>query len=258
MPSRAIPRWLGPWILVAAGAIWTLFLQATVQPGVYFSGDGGLKAQVVEQFAAGHWTPKLVLDAEPWVRDLWEEGFYPFGPPFVWERGGDRIVAFPLPFLVLSTPPFQSFGYRGLYLLPLLATWAVWIRFLFLGRGLRLSGLALGLGLFALIFASHLTLYSAMFWEHNLAVALAPGRSAGWTRSDHRRTPAGGGAAPAAGREPSWVDRTRDRRRHRPARLRNLQPCSLRHARRIARGGRVGGRESRHACPGSESMRSLP
>ena len=162
-------------LLLAGGVLWTLALQASIRPDVYFSGDGGLKAHMVEQLAAGSFRPELVLEAEPWVQDLWETGFYPFGPPFVYQVDGLRYPAFPLPFPILTTPFYRLLGTSGLTLLPLLATWVVWWRFAALARRLRLSPPALTLGLVALIYASHLSLYSAMFWEHTLAVALAFG-----------------------------------------------------------------------------------
>ena len=177
-PSEAQPATARGWrailaLLLAGGALWTLALQASIQPDVYFSGDGGLKAHMVEGFAQGRWRADVELDAEPWVRELWAEGFYPFGPPFVYEREGLRYPAFPLPFPVITTPFYQLLGTRGLTLLPLLATWIVWLAFVASGRRLGLSAPPLAIGLAALVYASHLSPYSAMFWEHTLAVALS-------------------------------------------------------------------------------------
>jgi len=158
--------------VIGAGIAWTLLLQLSVRDGVFYSGDAGIKALMVEQFAAGQWHGDLRLEGEPWVQALWDDGFYPFAPTYVYDHAGRHYSAFPLPFAVLTAPFQRALGFRGLTVIPLLATWLVWIRFWLLGRRLDLHPLALAAGLFALVFASHLTLYSAFFWEHTLAVAL--------------------------------------------------------------------------------------
>ena len=59
-----------------------------------------------------------------------------------------------------------------LYVVPLIATWAVWISFYFACRRLKLKAFSTAIALAILIFASPLSIYSAMYWEHTLAVAL--------------------------------------------------------------------------------------
>lgn len=162
-----------PLVLLVAGVVWTAYLQTTIREGVFYSGDSGIKALTVKQFAAGGWHADLRLEAEPWVREIWDQGFYPFGPPFVYGQYGRYVSAFPLPFAALSVPFYEAFGERGLRILPLLCVWLLWVRFFYLGRRLEIEPPALSIGLFALIFSSHLTLYSAMFWEYTPAVALA-------------------------------------------------------------------------------------
>lgn len=156
--------------VIAAGIAWTLLLQLSVREGVYYSGDAGIKALMVEHFAAGEWHGDLRLEAEPWVEALWDDGFYPFAPTYVYPHEGRHYSAFPLPFAVATAPFQRALGFRGLLVIPLLATWLIWIRFWLLGRRLALDPLALAGGLAALVFASHLTPYSAFFWEHTLAV----------------------------------------------------------------------------------------
>jgi hypothetical protein len=160
-------------VVIAAGIGWTLLLQQGVRDGVFYSGDAGIKALMVAHFAAGEWHGDLRLAGEPWAHALWDDGFYPFAPTYVYDHQGRHYSAFPLPFAALTAPFQRALGFRGLHVLPLLATWLIWARFWFLGRRLEVHPGALAAGLVALVFASHLTLYSAFFWEHTLAVAFA-------------------------------------------------------------------------------------
>ena len=164
--------WALAWGLTGAGIVWTLVLVGTIPDEVFFSGDGGLKNLLVKQYARGQWEPGLRLEATAWVADIWRRGFYPFAPPFVYRLEGVRFAAFPPFFPALTVPFYRCLGTRGLYVIPLLSVWIVWIRFLLVCRCLKLEPIAVNLGLLALIFASHLSLYAAMFWEHTLVVAL--------------------------------------------------------------------------------------
>jgi hypothetical protein len=58
---------------------------------------------------------------------------------------------------------------------PVLSLWATWLAFLAVCRRLGAGPVETALGLGAVAFASPLTLYGAMYWEHTLAVALAFG-----------------------------------------------------------------------------------
>ncbi|MFP4454165.1 MAG: LA_3751/LA_3752 family putative glycosyltransferase, partial [Desulfobacterales bacterium] len=127
------------------------------------------------QFSKNIWRPDMQLPIEPWVQPLWEKGLYPFAPPFVYKNEGKYFIQYPLFFSAISAPFYRWFGFRGLTILPLISTWGLW-GFFVAGcrrRGIALSGTALGLT--GLIFASTLTLYSAMFSEHTLAVAMSFG-----------------------------------------------------------------------------------
>lgn len=161
------------WMTILTGVFLTLFLQSLISDEVFYSGDGGLKALLAKQFAAGSFHVDLRLDADAWVRDLWGQGLYPFESPFVYQRSGGRYIAFPFYYSLLSAPFYALLGFRGLYLIPLLSTWLLWFRFRKVCNRLRLSDRFTSLALATLIFASPLTLYSAMYWEHSLAVLLA-------------------------------------------------------------------------------------
>lgn len=174
-PARPLERgsaWL-PWAVMGTGVVFTLYLQGMVKDGVFFSGDAGIKLLMIKQLLSGDFKGFLNLPVQDWVKELWSQGLYPFEPPFIHLHDGRYFVAFPLVFPLLNTPLFAFLGYRGLYLIPLIAGWLLWLRFYFVGRGLGLGGQSLALGLGGLILASPLTLYTAMFWGHTLAVLVA-------------------------------------------------------------------------------------
>ncbi|HEY8504667.1 MAG TPA: hypothetical protein VIL46_08800, partial [Gemmataceae bacterium] len=99
--------------------------------------------------------------------------FCPFGPPFVYEMGGGFYPKDPPAFSLLAAPLYAALGWRGLYLLPLVSLWVVWWRADAVCRGLRLSPAAHALTLAALVFGTPLLFYSATFWGHLPAVAVA-------------------------------------------------------------------------------------
>ncbi|MBW1711888.1 MAG: hypothetical protein JRJ59_01900, partial [Deltaproteobacteria bacterium] len=169
-PAR---RRLLPLAVLAAGLVFSVYLQTLVKGEVFYSGDAGLKVLMTAQLASGRLKGDLRLQAEDWVGRVWNQGLYPFEPPFVQDKAGRRYLAFPLIFPLVSAPLYAAFGFRGLYLLPLLAAWLLWFRLYAVGLRLGLSSQALALGLTGLVLASPLTLYSTMVWEHTLAVCLA-------------------------------------------------------------------------------------
>ena len=162
-----------PWLVLAAGVGGTLGLQTRTVENVFYSGDAGLKALIAMQLARGERRLDLDLPAEPWVQRLWDEGLYPLAAPFAYEIDGRHYTQYSYPFPLVSAPLYRLLGWRGLYVLPLAATWGVWLvllglcRALGLGPGIRAAAVA------TLIFATPLTFYSATYWEHPLAVFLA-------------------------------------------------------------------------------------
>lgn len=162
-----------PLVIILAGVLFSFYLQWQIPDGVFFSGDAGLKALLAQQLSTGNFRFDLVPPLETWVRNLWDNSLYAYQEPFVYKIANHYYITFPFTFPLVTAPFYALFGYRGLYIIPVVSTWAIWITFYFACRGLKLNTLSTSLGLFILIFGSPLTIYSAMYWEHTLAVALA-------------------------------------------------------------------------------------
>lgn len=162
-----------PIIVILLGVLFTVYLQFHVPNGVYFSGDAGLKALLAKQFGAGNLQFDLALPSETWASDLWEKGLLPFEEPFVYNQDSKYYITFPYTFPLVTAPFYALFGYRGFYLIPLVSTWLTWLIFYRACRNLNLDNKLTAVGLAVLIFSSYLSLYSAMYWEHTLAVVLA-------------------------------------------------------------------------------------
>ena len=160
-------------LIILGGIFFSLYLQGQVADGVYFSGDGGLKALLAKQLAKGDLQFSLVLPEVSWVRELWNAGLYPYQEPYVYQVLKKYYITFPYTFPLVTAPFYALFGYRGLYIIPLLSCWWIWLVFYIDCLKLRVGDLATALGLICLIFGSYLTIYSAMYWEHTLAVALS-------------------------------------------------------------------------------------
>lgn len=149
-----------------------LVLATRVPPDVVANADAGVKFLLTRQFAAGDLRATLQLPAEPWVEELWRAGIYPLRYPTVIERDGQRFGLFPLAFPLLTAPFYRWLGFPGLLALPVLGFWATLWALVRAGRGLRLSARAIAFATIALGLASPLLIYSAMFWEHSLALGL--------------------------------------------------------------------------------------
>ena len=171
--SSAIDRQWLVGLVFAAGVVYTLAFVAVVRDEVFYSGDAGIKALLVKQFAHGLFGTGLKLRAPGPIRELWERGLYPFIPPFVYHTNSDYLVSFPVFFEATSAPFYRWLGFRGLYVIPILSLWALWLFFWRTLRRLELPMWAIALGLGSLIFASHLTVYAGTFWEHTFGALLA-------------------------------------------------------------------------------------
>lgn len=167
-----IPRnWIGLGILLS-GIIFSLYLLSLVPDEVYFNGDGGLKALLAQQLSTGNFRFDLIPPSESWIKQLWSQDFYPYQEPFVYNINNKYYITFPYVFSLITAPFYALFGYGGFYIIPLAATWLIWVLFYFACQQLKFNYFHTNLALVILIFSSYLTPYSAMYWEHSLAVAL--------------------------------------------------------------------------------------
>ena len=163
------------WIMLIfiAGIGYIAALQLLVSDGAYFTGDSGLKALLTQNLAAGNLGFDIKFYDPAWVKGLWGEGFFPYAQPFVYDIVGRFYITFPYTFSLINVPFYILLGYRGLYFIPWLATLGTWIVFYLFCKKLNLSWIATAIGSLTLIFATNLALYSALYWEHTLAVFLS-------------------------------------------------------------------------------------
>jgi hypothetical protein len=158
--------------LVALGGLYLCYLVTIPRDAVFFSGDGGLKYLLSQQFLNGDVSPVLQLTATSTGERLWESGLYPFHGPFVYSIEGRRVVSFPLYFPLASTPFVAIMGWRGLYVLPALSVLLLWAWLTHCWRSSGVGAPGISAGLMSAIFAAPLTLYGAIFWEHAPAAFL--------------------------------------------------------------------------------------
>src|SRR3990172_7627008 len=154
------------------GMVLTCWLFLETPEDVFYSGDLGLKYLMLQQYARGNFSLYLDNEKPDWVNEAWDDGLYPIKPPFVIQQEGGRVVLFPIWFQLVSTPFYLLFGFRGLYILPTLALWLVWWRFIILARFSKFPGWVTLLLVIGFIFGTPLLVYGAIFWEHTLAVFL--------------------------------------------------------------------------------------
>jgi hypothetical protein len=161
-----------PLLIILVGVLFSLYLQGQIADGVYFSGDAGLKALLAQQLSRGEFRFDLIPPTQTWVNNLWQDGLYPYEEPFVYNVENKYYITFPYTFPLVTAPFYVLFGYRGLYVIPLLATWIIWLNVYYLCQKFKFSKFNTTIALIILIFSSYLTIYSAMYWEHTLAVCL--------------------------------------------------------------------------------------
>jgi hypothetical protein len=173
--TRSPHRATGFWVIavLAAGVCYIVWLQGLVPDGSYFSGDSGLNAMLSQNLAAGNFGFNLQFPDQPWIKALWAEGFFPYSEPYVYHLSGNYYITFPYTFPLVSAPFFALLGYRGLYVMPVLATIVTWLVFYWVCRKMGLAPAVTAVGLAALIFTSNFSLYSAIYQEHSLSVCLS-------------------------------------------------------------------------------------
>jgi hypothetical protein len=98
------------WLVFLSGLIYLLFLASFIQPDVFFSGDGGLKFLVVKQINEGHGFKWLFLPHEQWVKNIWDQGFFPIQKPFVYPGTEGYIVSFRIPIISAFCTKYSLVG----------------------------------------------------------------------------------------------------------------------------------------------------
>ena len=162
-----------PLLIILVGILFSVYLQLQIPEGVFFSGDAGLKALLAKQFSSGQLRFDLVSPAQDWIVNLWNKGFYPYGEPFVYRQNNLYYITFPFTFPLITAPFHALFGNRGLYIIPLVSTWITWLVFYWACQRLKCNPFYSAIALIILIFASPLSMYSSMYWEHTLAILLS-------------------------------------------------------------------------------------
>lgn len=148
------------------------FLVSSVQPDVFFSGDGGMKFMVIKQIIGGEGFKYMHLPQPQWVHAIWQKGYFPFRNPFVYPSTGGFLFSFPPYFQLISAVLYSKFGYIGLYILPVLSAVLLWWFLIRLLNHHGISSFNIAIALFILVFCSPLTIYGAAYWEHMPAVLL--------------------------------------------------------------------------------------
>lgn len=171
LSARAKGLWAVYLILLLA-ILYLAYLVSSSQPGVFFSSDGGIKYIVVKQFSEGHGFKHMYLPQPLWVHETWDQGFFPFKPPFIYPSPQGYLFVFPPAFPILSSFFYAHLGNTGLYILPVLSTLLLWLFFILLLRRCGVSPIYIAIALFIMVFCSPLTIYGATFWEHMSAVLL--------------------------------------------------------------------------------------
>lgn len=161
-----------PYIIFFLACCFLGVLLFTIEPGVFFSGDAGLKYLVLRQFSNTGVYKTLDFAKPVWVHQVWSQGFYPFKPPFVYSIASGKMVSFPPAFQWINTLFYKLFGYSGIYIVPCASVVLLWAWFIILLRKVNLPSLVVAAGFFLLAFCSPLTVYGAIYWEHSLAALL--------------------------------------------------------------------------------------
>ena len=152
-------------ILLFVGAAAALL--AALPPDGFFSSDEGVKFIQLRSLAENGFRDARIR----WPGDaLGLERRYAVVERFFELRDGELYSPHPLLFALASAPGWLAFGFRGLYVLPLLAGAATVLLTVVLARafGARRPWLAGAI----VAFASPIFFYGLCYWEHTPAVAL--------------------------------------------------------------------------------------
>jgi hypothetical protein len=172
MVQRYRKNYLFVYLVALLSLVYLAFLVSSAQPGVFFSSDGGVKYIVVKQLTEGHGYKYMYLSQPQWVQQIWENGFFPFRPPFLYPSANGYLFVFPPAFQIISSFFYARFGYAGLYVIPVGCTLLLWLCVVVLLKRCGVAITKIAAGLFVLVFCSPLTIYGATYWEHMTAILL--------------------------------------------------------------------------------------
>ncbi len=160
------------YLVLIAAVLYLACLTTIVHKGVFYSTDGGVKYITVKQISEGYNYKYIHLAQPSWVQSIWQAGFFPLRPPFVYPSPGGYISVFPPAFQLANAYLYSWWGYDGLYVLPILSILLLWFFTVMLLKRLGIPPVKIALALFILAFCSPVTIYGAMFWEHGPATLL--------------------------------------------------------------------------------------
>lgn len=160
------------YIILALALAYLAWLVTSSQPGVFFSSDGAIKYMVVRQFTAGHGFKYLYLPQPQWVHQIWDTGYFPLRPPFIYPSPQGYLFVFPPAFQVISAFFYQNLGMAGLYIVPVCSILLLWLSLILLLRRSGIPSPYIAMALFIIVFCSPLTIYGATYWEHIPAILL--------------------------------------------------------------------------------------
>lgn len=160
------------WLVFFAGLIYLFLLLSFSRENVFFSGDAGVKYLTVRQYQATGEFHHIVSSHPEWVRQTWDQGYYPILTPFVYNFNGQHLIAFPPFYQIISSYFLKWFGFNGLLIIPALSLILIWFFFIVGLTKRGISGKVIAACLAILIFCTPLTFYGAIYWEHTLSVLL--------------------------------------------------------------------------------------
>jgi hypothetical protein len=165
-------RYILVFFVLGFALVYLAFLTSHIRDGVFYSADGGVKYMAVKQLSEGHGFKYLYLPQPAWVQSIWQAGFFPLRPPFVYSTPEGYIYVFPPAFQIVNAFFYSRLGYTGLYVMPVLCLVLLWLFTILLLRRCGITPGRIALALFLMAFCSPLTMYGAMYWEHAPATLL--------------------------------------------------------------------------------------
>ncbi|MBU0600710.1 hypothetical protein KKB54_02550 [bacterium] len=136
---------------------------------VFFSGDNAAKFIQIQNLIKHHWE-KLQIEYPGEYLDS-DHKHFPLRFPPCYEKDKKFYLIFPIAFSFFSSFLYQTIGYFGLYILPLLSS----VLTIFLIYQLFWSITKVNSFLIILVagFCTPIFFYSSVFWEHSLAMLLS-------------------------------------------------------------------------------------